>query len=215
MLSRTYKLYIANLETFDIETGKKEIKKRFRFMCHGDVAVEWYLLIPCIKGYQMFQSKNFKLYINDNLLNNIKGIDFQNKNKNVICKINFQTLRNELRNIEMPDTPRNNRLINIENQFTNQALECLRAPLQQDIKVEPLSKEILMNSLFMGGICVEIELKDYPLKEITIIEKYYDYISSKLKHKNEERTKKLIDVREGKVVEKDPVGELFSKIKDS
>lgn len=206
LLTRSYKLNIQDVDTFDIESGKKNNRKRFRFSCHGDIITEWNLLIPFVKGYKPFKFKNFKLYINDNLLNNIKGIEFSTKDKNSICKINLQQLRNELRNIEMPDTPRNNRLINIENQFMNQSLECLRVPLQQNINVEPLSKEIMMNGLFMGGICVELELSDYPLKEIMVLERYYDYISSKLKDKENERKKKMEEVP------KDPVKELFKVI---
>ena len=41
----------------------------------------------------------------------------------------------------MPDTPRNNSLINIENQFSAQGLECLQVPYQKNIKVEPVQKK--------------------------------------------------------------------------
>lgn len=202
MKSRSYKIELKDVDTFDVETGEKQIRKRFRFPCHGDIVNEWLIVIPYIKGYKSFQYKCFKFYINDNLLNNIKGIE--NIKKNLI-KINIEQIRNELRNIEMPDTIRNNRLINIENQFMNQSLECLRVPLQQNVKVEPMSKETMMNNLFIGGICIEIELINYPVKEIVIMEKYYDYMTSALKQKD-------VEIKKAKI---DPVDELFNTIKNS
>lgn len=202
--TRTYSLKLQDVDTFDIETGKKNKKNRYRFFCHGDMVYEWTVLIPFKREHKQFQFKNFKLYINDNLLNNVEGIIYGTKNKTGICKIDIKKIRNFIRNIEMPDTFQNNKLINIENQFMAQSLECLNIPITQNLKVEQLSKQILMDTLFMGGICIEIEL-NYPLDEITIIEKYHDYISSKLKEKEEERKK-----RNG-----DPVDDLFKKIKNN
>lgn len=180
MLTRTFKIDIKNVDTFDIKTGKKEIKKRFRFPCHGDIVNSWTILLPSTKGYKPLQFKNFGLYINDNLLNKIKGLTFSNNSKHSICKVDFPIIRSELRNIEMPDTPRNNRLVNIENQFACQSLECLQVPFQKNIKVDPVNKETLMNNLFMGDICIEIDVENYPLQSIIVSENYYDYISSKM-----------------------------------
>lgn len=203
--SRSYKIELKDVDTFDIETGEKQIKKRFRFPCHGDIVNDWIISIPYIKGYKSFRFKNFKFYINDNLLNNVKGIEHISSGKMCFIKINIEKLRNELRSIDMPDTKRNNTLINIENQFMNQSLECLRVPLQQNVKVEPMSKEIMINNLFMGGICIEFELVNYPVKEIVIVEQYYDYMTTKLKEKDNE-------IKKAKT---DHVSELFNTIKNS
>jgi hypothetical protein len=215
LLTRSFQIDIKDVDTFNIKTGKKEVKKRFRFPCHGDLVSSWTILIPSVRGYKPLQFKKFGFYVNDNLLNKVKGITYSNNLRNSVCKIDFSIIRNQLRNIEMPDTSRNNRLINIENQFANQGLECLQVPHQKNIKVDPVPKDILINTLFLGGICIEIDVEDYPLKTILISENYYDYISSKLYPKKEEKKEeKKSEIKEEKSEKKlSIVEELIEKIK--
>ena len=75
---------------------KKKLKNDFDFHVMEILVNSWTILFPFVKGYKSLQFKNFGLYVNDNLLNKVKGITYSNKQKHSICKYDFPIIRNEL-----------------------------------------------------------------------------------------------------------------------
>src|SRR3989344_6092986 len=135
-----------NLYTRTYNINRKKIIKngkifwRFPIPTSGDLIYSWNF-IANINGGRI--NPSLKMFVNNELIDSVKGIYSNN--------IQLYEVRSSIKQIEIPKTKRDNRLINFERITYQQQIDCIKMFIK-DKNLKEYPKDILDKTLWLGGI---------------------------------------------------------------